>query len=256
MEKEGQEKNVKKYFFRMSVPCVGIESEPVMKLLTEDELIWSPVVANNSMNRKRGASGVNSYEGELGFDPEAYLNILLRQQKHAKWLDMCCGEGNALLQYARTALKEGSQNCVTLMGIDLVGYFQPVPAEVTCVQFQTASLVSWKGNELYDLVTCVHGLHYIGDKLAALAAGLSLISCDGIMIANLDISSIKIEGDKRGAYLRKVFSENDIEYNVRKKLIRCSGTRNVDFNLIYRGADDKAGPNYTGQEAVDSYYTM
>lgn len=69
-----------------------------MKLLTENELIWSDVVANNRMNRKRSASGVNSYEKDLKFKPEKYLNDWLKQQGHVKWLDLCCGEGNALLQ--------------------------------------------------------------------------------------------------------------------------------------------------------------
>lgn len=33
-----------------------------MKLLSENELVWSWVVANSKMNRKRNASGVNSYD--------------------------------------------------------------------------------------------------------------------------------------------------------------------------------------------------
>ena len=38
-----------------------------MNLLQEKELIWSPVVANCNMNRKRNLSGVNSYEKDIGF---------------------------------------------------------------------------------------------------------------------------------------------------------------------------------------------
>ncbi|SHN00491.1 hypothetical protein SAMN05216311_104290 [Chitinophaga sp. CF418] len=71
-----------------------------MELLRENELIWSPVVANNRMNRKRTASGVNSYEKELNFNPGIYIDKRLEEQGYAKWLDLCCGEGNALLQYA------------------------------------------------------------------------------------------------------------------------------------------------------------
>jgi hypothetical protein len=36
--------------------------------------------------------------------------------------------------------------------------------------------------------------------------------------------------------------------------LRCNGPRNVAFNLRYLGADDRVGPNYTGQPAVASYY--
>lgn len=227
-----------------------------MDLLTEEQLIWSPIVANNSMNRKRGASGVNSYEHELGFKPEIYLDARLEQQKCVKWLDLCCGEGNALLQYAAGALKKGSQENVLLLGIDLVDYFQPLPPDISCLKFQTGSLINWNANDQYDLVTCVHGLHYIGDKLKVLAAALKAVSKSGILVANLDINSIKIEGNKKQEYLKKLFRKHNIEYNVRRKLLCCEGSRDVSFNLVYKGADDKAGPNYTGQGAVDSYYAM
>ncbi len=50
-----------------------------MKLLTESELIWSPIVANNRMNRKRRASGINSYEKELKFKPETFLDNCFEQ---------------------------------------------------------------------------------------------------------------------------------------------------------------------------------
>jgi hypothetical protein len=32
------------------------------------------------------------------------------------------------------------------------------------------------------------------------------------------------------------------------------GPREVEFGLQYLGADDTAGPNYTGQPAVAAYY--
>lgn len=227
-----------------------------MNLLTEEQLIWSPIVANNSMNRKRKASGVNSYEHELGLKLETYLNARLEQQECVKWLDMCCGEGNALLQYAGDAFKTGRQERIVLLGIDLVDHFQTVPPEINCLQFQTGSLVNWIGKEQYDLITCVHGLHYIGDKLKALVAGLKAVSSNGTLLANFDISSIKIEGDKKQVYLKKIFQEYHIKYDARKKLLYCEGTRKISLGLMYQGADDKAGPNYTGQGAVDSYYAM
>lgn len=133
-----------------------------MKLLTENELIWSDIVANNRMNRKRNASGVNSYEKELKFKPETYMNACLKQQGHIKWLDLCCGEGNALLQYAKELANNGLQDKATLKGIDLVDQFQPIPALINCLHFETGSLPHWSADDQYDLVTCVHGLHYIG----------------------------------------------------------------------------------------------
>lgn len=225
-----------------------------MKLLSSSALQWSPVVANNRMNRKRQASGINSYEKELYFKPETYLDACLQESGQVKWLDLCCGEGNALLQYAREVATRHFQPCVSLKGVDLVDQYQPISADITCVQFETRSLEDWTSEEQYDLVTCIHGLHYVGDKLRVLTAALRAVSPQGLWIANLDLKSIRIEGDPQHHYLKKLFSENGIVYNSRRKLISCKGTRNIAFAVIYQGADDKAGPNYTGQEAVDSYY--
>ena len=226
-----------------------------MKLLTEKELIWSSIVANNRMNRKRNASGINSYEKELNFKPEVYLNSCLEQQGQAKWLDLCCGEGNALLQYAKEVAVKDRQEHVTLTGIDLVDQFQQIPSFVNCLQFQISPLVTWTTDDQYNLITCVHGLHYVGDKLKVLLTAFKAIANQGMLMANLDLNNIKIEGDKNGQYMKKLFAENQIEYNVRKRLVICKGPRVIDFNLTYKGADDTTGPNYTGQDAVDSHYS-
>lgn len=227
-----------------------------MKLLTENELIWSPIVANNRMNRKRNASGINSYEKELNFKPEVYLDLRLEQKGHVKWLDLCCGEGNALIQYAHKAAGKAYQEHVTLLGIDLTDQFQPISPIVNCLRFEVGSLVNWSNNDQYDLITCIHGLHYIGDKLKVLFSSLKAIADQGLFMANLDMNNIKIEGDRNGQYLKKLFRENEIEYNGRKKLVICKGPREIRFNLTYMGADDQSGPNYTGQDAVDSHYSI
>jgi hypothetical protein len=78
-----------------------------VKLLSEKDLIWSDVVANNRMNRKRKASGTNSYEKDLNFNPASYLDTCMEKKGHIKWLNVCCGEGNALLQYAKELSDRG-----------------------------------------------------------------------------------------------------------------------------------------------------
>ncbi|HEX5442684.1 MAG TPA: hypothetical protein VFW87_02595 [Pirellulales bacterium] len=47
---------------------------------------------------------------------------------------------------------------------------------------------------------------------------------------------------------------NGLIYQSRKKLIRCEGRKSVVLPFRFAGADDEAGPNYTGQPAVNSYY--
>lgn len=223
-----------------------------MKLLTEKELIWSDVVANNRMNRKRKASGINSYEKELNFKPESYLDTCREKKGHAKWLDLCCGEGNALLQYANELANKDHQERATLKGIDLVDEFQQIPTHITCLQFKVQSLTDWVPDDRYDLITCVHGLHYVGDKLKVLTEIMRALADDGIFLANLDVKSITVEGDAN--YLKNLFKENNIEYNSRRKIITCKGPRQIAIKYPYKGANDKAGANYTGQDAIDSYY--
>jgi hypothetical protein len=45
-----------------------------------------------------------------------------------------------------------------------------------------------------------------------------------------------------------------LQYNSRKHLIYVEGKREFEPVFRYAGANDKAGPNYTGQPTVDSYY--
>ncbi len=225
-----------------------------MKLLTEEELILSAVVANNRMNRGRNASGVNSYEKDLGFQPEQYLRDCLERFGQVKWLDLCCGEGKALLQCAVELADDHLQHRATLIGIDLIDGFQPIPPAIACLQWDVQSVVDWIAADQYDIITCVHGLHYVGDKLQVVQRACSALTEQGIFMAHLDLQNIKIANGSDRQFVKKRLTENGMEYNARKKIISCKGPREVDFGLVYEGASDQAGPNYTGQEAVDSYY--
>lgn len=225
-----------------------------MKLVSDNELKWSPVVANNRMNRQRGASGVNSYEKEIGFAPEQFLLDCIKKNSKVKWLDICCGKGNALLQAAKFLSDNKIQDKAGLTGIDLVDDFTEIPVDISCVQFKTGSVSELINNERYDLITCIHGLHYIGDKLECISNIIASLTKDGIFIGNIDPANIWIDGVAKTKVL-ELFREKGIEYNGRKKLVKVQGNRNIDFNLTYLGADDTAGPNYTGQEAVNSHYT-
>jgi SAM-dependent methyltransferase len=227
-----------------------------MKLLTEKELIWSAVVANNRMNRERKASGVDSYKKELKFRPEEYIKNLLKHRDQIKWLDLCCGKGNALLQCAIELATHSLQNRVALTGLDLVDGFQSTPSVISCLKWKVQSVVDWEADDQYDLVTCVHGLHYADDKLKVLQTACKALTEKGIFTANLDLQNIRIPGCEELRYIKDLLTQNEIEYNVRRKVITCKGPRDMDFGLMYEGADDETGPTYTGQEAVDSYYSL
>lgn len=222
-----------------------------MRLLDDTALAASPVVANNTMNRERGLSGVNSYAKELGFDPYEFLAA--REGPRA-WLDLCCGSGKALMHAAGRFAAERPDMRVDIVGVDLVDHFLG-GVRPPGVELISASVADWTTRRTFHLVTCVHGLHYVGDKLGVLERAASWLAADGLFVADFDAESIR---DRRGrSAARKIASilrEAGWEYDARRKRVRCAGPRGLEFAAAYLGADDTSGPNYTGQPAVTSSY--
>ncbi len=68
--------------------------------------------------------------------------------------------------------------------------------------------------------------------------------------SNLKFSDGENAGNKMIRDLRKI----GIDYQARKHLIVCEGRKEFTLNYRYLGADDTAGPNYTGQAAVNSHF--
>lgn len=226
-----------------------------MKLLKEKELIWSSIVANNRMNRKRKLVGVNSYEKEIGFNIIEFLTKRIINQEKVRWIDLCCGEGNALIEASQKFEEQGIKE-IELIGIDLVDMFESHEPK-DFLEFKVSSLQSWKPEVQYDLITCIHGLHYLGDKLELISKAIGALKEHGQFIGNIDFENIKDSSGKTlKAYLLKKLKEFGITYHSRKRLLTCTDHKSVHFGLEYIGANDKAGKNYTGQEVVDSYYNI
>ncbi|MGC0421463.1 class I SAM-dependent methyltransferase [Embleya sp. AB8] len=208
-------------------------------LLDDASLSRSPVVANNAMNRERGLRGVNGYARELGFDP------LSRLGPGTAWLDLCCGSGRALFEAAGDPRAEG----VRITGVDLVDFFVPAtrPAGLELI---AADATDWTPPGRYDLITCVHGLHYVGDRLGLLTRIASWLTPTGVFVADFDPAGLALPGDPVGELRGQGFT-----YDPRRRRIGLNGAREVAFPYRYLGADDTAGPNYTGQPAVRAHYT-
>ncbi|WP_416976356.1 class I SAM-dependent methyltransferase [Streptomyces sp. T028] len=222
-------------------------------LVSLTELERSSVVANNTMNRERGLAGVNSYARELGVDPLAWLSD--RSPGARSWLDLCSGEGRALRE-AASALPPDA----VLTGVDLVGPLVPLPTPPAMEEI-TASVSTWAPTRPYDLITCVHGLHYVGDQLGLLTRAASWLTEDGLLLAHFDPESIRW-ADGGGTAGRAVVAElraTGFAYDSRRHLLTLQGARlttaTTALPFTYMGADPTAGPNYTGQPAVGSHYS-
>jgi SAM-dependent methyltransferase len=222
------------------------------RLLNATELENSPVVANCTMNRERDLRGSNGYEVELGFDPLEWLQGRLATQSTVRWLDLCCGSGKALVQAAKACENLGGRS-IQIRGVDLVGMF--LPNKSTNLQLMQCSVFDYQPTERFDLITCVHGLHYLGDKLQAIRLAVSWLVSDGRFVANLDMANICLSDAGKGQ--RKVvrfLRDEGFEFLPAKHLLKRTGHRELIIPFKFRGADDSAGPNYTKQRVVNSYY--
>lgn len=223
-----------------------------MKLLDDATLAQSSVVANCCMNRGRPLLGSGGYAKELGFDPLARLRERLQAGENAAWLDLCCGEGRALREAAQLLHEEGIGQRVRIVGVDLVSPRGEV--KEPALTFVAASLAEWQPAERFDLVTCVHGLHYLGDKLKLLARAVSWLAAEGLFAAHLDLSNIRLPEASSNRTLLAMLRQQGFQYDRRRKLVTAGPSSTADFRLEYLGADDTAGSNYTGQPAVTSHY--
>lgn len=219
-----------------------------MNLLAAAELELSSVVANARMNRQRN---LLAYRQELGFDPSSLVRGRAERGLGAAWFDLCCGAGRALIE-ADQRIDPGLD--VSLDGLDLIDMFDSHPASPR-LRLIAAGIDTWSTARRYDLITCVHGIHYLGDKLATIARLATWLSPDGVLVATLDLGGFRFEdGGAAGRAVARWLRAQGVEYNRRRRLIRCVGTRRMVPPFAYLGADDRAGPNYTGQPAVTGVY--
>lgn len=222
-------------------------------LLDNSSLEKSSIVANSLMNRQRKCTGGNSYQKELSFEIIKFLKNHLQKNKQTAWLDIGCGEGNALIEAAENLARQNEN--LQIIGIDLAGMFQTIPPEFEFLKLIETSFENYFSETGFDLITCVHGLHYIGDKLAFLQKAVSMLKIDGIFLANLDLANFKFENGKTAnRIIAKSLRKNGFEFDSKKHLLICQGKKKINFDFEYFGADDAAGANYTGQEVVDSFY--
>jgi hypothetical protein len=76
-------------------------------------------------------------------------------------------------------------------------------------------------------------------------------------VGNLDLNNITFaDGHPANKIVARELWCAGLEYDSRKNLLRCPRRTEISLPFRYCGADDQAGPNYTKQPAVDSYYEL
>lgn len=224
-------------------------------LLQPEALIHSPVVSNSTMHRDRGLWGRSGYYGELNLPILELLREAARARGSAAWLDLCCGSGWALLQAAERLAEGEFGGRILVTGVDLMPHFVDTPGALP-VSLVAAELCDFEPESPFDLITCVHGLHYLGDKLELLQRACSWLTPGGLFTAHLDLGNVWLDGARKNRALLAELRRSGLNYDRHRRLVHCAGCRDVRFAWRYLGADDTAGPNYTGQPAVNSHYAV
>jgi len=118
------------------------------------------------------------------------------------------------------------------------------PVDFLNSRIETRGQASW-----LDLC-CGRGRALIeaAERLAPFSSGsnLKLLGVDLVLKFPNDADA----GNKIIRDLRRI----GFDYHARKHLIVCKSRKDFTLNYRYFGADDTAGPNYTGQAAVNSHY--
>ena len=91
----------------------------------------------------------------------------------------------------------------------------------------------------------------------SIAGAASWLIEDGMFVASLDLHNLKFaDGREVGRKVTSELRRSGLEYDRRRRSVICRGRKPVDLPFRYLGADDRAGPNYTRQPAVDSHYEV
>ena len=226
-----------------------------MIMLPADELLSSPVVANATMNRGRGLRGVNSYERDLHFSLTDFLAGRVRACGKALWYDACCGEGLALAEAGMQFAASEWSHQVRIVGVDLVGMF--TPEQVPNVTLIAADVAAFRPDRPADLITCVHGLHYLGDKLGFLEAAYAILAPGGLLLAHLDPDNLCALESSVSVWRQAArrAAKSGVPIVIKGHVLRIEkANAPLTFGLTYQGATVSERPNYTGITVIDSWY--
>lgn len=98
-------------------------------------------------------------------------------------------------------------------------------------------------------------VHYIGDRLALLERAATWLTDTGLLVAHFDPATLRRpDGTDASRPALAALRAAGFEYSARHHRLSLRGGRSVTLPFTYLGADPDAGPNYTGQPAVASYY--
>ncbi len=186
-----------------------------------------------------------------------FLAERVRERGHAVWYDPCCGLGRALVDAGRQFADAGLGGQVRIVGVDLVPMF--TPEKSPNVSLRAADVAAFSLEQPADLVTCVHGLHYLGDKLGFLQNACALLAPGGLLLGHLDPNNVLVAESGQPAWRQAArhAAANGAALDLKRHVLRVKQTdAPLVFSAAYLGATVSEQPNYTGMVVINSWYTM
>ncbi|MEL6347036.1 MAG: methyltransferase domain-containing protein [Myxococcota bacterium] len=184
----------------------------------------------------------------LGFNLHGFLEFRARTRGGAAWLDLCCGSGWGLIDAAE---RLGSIDGISIQGVDPMASFAPWVAGTHGLTFTAGAIASWKPARDFDLITCARGLDAVGDRLGLIARAAGWLVADGVLLANLDLSHLKMVGRPASLWVPRLLERAGLEYDRRQ--VRCRGRKQPQLPLTYLGASGEAA---VGGRAVTARYRL
>jgi SAM-dependent methyltransferase len=182
-----------------------------------------------------------------------------------RWLDACCGEGRALREASQLWTSMPWSRHLEIVGLDLWDDLPPsqASADGPALRFVGADIADWTPPDVpLDLITCVHGLHYLPNKLGFLERAYSWLAPDGgLLLAHLDTANVRQEGSETTdlwATLARRARKQGVTLRLSNHLLRLQRTpdspNTLTFDCSFVGRTVSPKPNFSGMTVIDSWY--
>ncbi|MDX3234981.1 hypothetical protein PV392_04645 [Streptomyces sp. ME03-5709C] len=123
------------------------------------------------------------------------------------------------------------------------------------MELVTASVTAREPSAPYDLITRVHGLHHVGDRLGVSTRAADRLRPGGLLVAHLGPAAIRwAGGGPAGRFALAALRAEGFDYSARHHRLTLAGPRTVRLPLRFVGAGPDAGPNDTGRPGVAARY--
>ena len=126
---------------------------------------------------------------------------------------------------------------VRIIGVDLVGMF--TPEQAPSVTLIAADVAAFTPDQPADLITCVHGLHYLGDKLGFLQDAYAMLAPDGLFLGHLDAHNIQATESGLPVWRRAArhAAKSGVTLELKSHVLRVKRTEaSLNFGVTYQGA--------------------